>query len=462
MSTLHSPKPRKYRLPSCLIPVFVVFAVSLHYWWATLHAIAPGRHKVAGQARQTVGGSLPHLTEPKKAACLGLGLPHSSDVWITGSTDWDKYVSPQFGYTIRSLVDHHGFLLMPFDNVINAHSIWKANGSDVTQTLGIMASISPTRRAPAAILAWEAYNPELLAWLRGAAPVFFFADDLHYHTEEQRIQKELTFRNVDALFSTYAYSFRRFYPELTSLPVKWLPHAAAPYFHFDGINETAADTALLSGAINMHYPMRQLAQRLASTDQRIQMVAHPGYGPVTELNTTFHAQDRFATLLRQYRASITCGGALKYGYVVAKMMEIPATGSLMIVDESVVPQLSALGLFPQRHYLTFKDAPTLSRALDSALSKEEHIHAAVNEMRMAAQHVVLTRHTTSSRAQQLASELELWAGAWYSNKHNNTHAYCWHAFVADATIPYIGINNSEFDAISLLGRNWRVPQVDPM
>lgn len=256
------------------------------------------------------------------------------------------------------------------------------------------------------------------------------------------------------------HTFGRFYPNLTSLPVKWLPHAAAPYFHFDGINETATDSALLSGAINTNYPMRQVAQQLAITDHRIMTVAHPGYGPVSGLNKTFHAQERYAALLRQYRASITCGGASKYVYVVAKMFEIPATGSLMIVAESVTPQLKELGLFPKQHYLTFANETALAHALDVALSRDERQRFIVDRMRLAAQRVVLARHMTYDRARQIASELKLWAGAWHAKRDNKSFSYCWDAFVADATRARRATLNDSFALISLLSRDWRVPQVD--
>jgi hypothetical protein len=434
----------------------LVFALATHYWWAILHTNGPKATTPSSKDDASSHRLLDRLDEAQRTACLSLGLPQSSDVWITGSINWDRYVTPQFGYTIKSLVDHHGFFLVPFDHITHAHIAWKANGSNASQTLDEIALVSPTRRAPAAVLVWEAYSPEAIAWLRTAAPVFFFADDLHFRNQEQRAQKELTFKSVDVLFSTYAYNFRHFYPGVTSVPVKWLPHAAAPYFHFGTINRTAANSALLSGAISAAYPMRQIAQTVANADSRIAVVPHPGYGPVNRLNTTLYSQDRYAFLVRQYRASITCG--LVYKYVVAKMMEIPATGSLLIVDESVVPQLSELGLLPQQHYLTYADATTLKHALDVALSTEEMQRLSVDRMRSDAQRVVLRRHTTFARAWQLAAELKLWSGAWRAKHENNSYAYCWDAFVSDATFSDETTGQLDFAQVSFVSQGRIFPQ----
>jgi hypothetical protein len=363
---------------------------------------------------------------PKRFShCLDLGLKTDDDVWITGAVNWGRYVTSQFGYTISSAIEQHAFIPVGFAQ------IQAAVGKN--ESKHALAAMSPTNRSPAVVLVWEAYDPEVVMWLKQSVPVFFFADDLHYHSDEQRQKKQLVFENVDLLFNTYAYNFLRFYPALASLPVKWMPHAIAPYFLFDNINDRASPTAALSGAISSVYPLRQMAKRFSQKHNRIIVVPHPGYRVI---NDTSLVREKYAEVLRSHRAAITCGSI--YQYVVAKTLEIPATGSLLIVDRSLIPHLSELGMQLNTHLLSFHDEHSLRESLDIALSAEKHAQQVADRMRTAGQRLVLGRHSTFTRASELAAEVRLWAGAWHARRNDNAiNRGCWDAFVKDATTPFL-------------------------
>jgi Glycosyl transferases group 1 len=204
--------------------------------------------------------------------------------------------------------------------------------------------------------------------------------------------------------------------------VKWTPHAAAPYFLFNEINATASPTAILSGALSDWYPLRQMADKLV--DPRIVKLRHPGYGNASAMGSNVAIKDRYANLLRAH----------------AKMIEIPATGALLIVDVTMLPHLAELGLRSGEHFIPYHDAHSLQRALDYALSKVPKEADTVDDIRRRAQQVVLSRHSTITRARELADELRLWSDAWHT-RHRPTHikptSACWEAFIADATRPVV-------------------------
>lgn len=375
---------------------------------------------------------LANLDDHALRRCFSLSLEPEADVWVTSLRSWKKFVMPQFGWTIQALVSEHGFIDIKYDVIRDLYSELRDTDHDVSSRLALL---SPTKRVPSVILVWDSYtyDPEFIKWLRRVAPIFYFLDDLHFHSDEEKARKLATLSSVDFVFSTYAYHFTRFYPKLASLPVKWLPHAASPDFDFDGLNTNASNTALLSGAMSWHYPLRHLANKLASNDSRIQILHHPGYNDLDPSSTTVTVGQRFGQALHAHRASITCG--LVYHYVVAKMFEIPSTGSLLIVGNTVVPELAELGFYEGVHFLSFKDKDSLKQALDLALSNDAMVRARIDSMRLAAQRVVASRHTTSIRARELATELRLWAGAWHGRDFGLNQ--CWDAFTHDATIPFI-------------------------
>jgi hypothetical protein len=368
------------------------------------------------------------LSDGHAAFCLSLALDPGREIWITSDRDWNAHVMSQFGFTIDALVTEYGFVRVDMSAIRSTKAEWET--SNATNVDAYLLDLSPRKRLPTAILVWDSYafDPGVVKWLRQAAPIFYFIDDLHFHNNDDKRKKMDTISNVDFVFSTYAYNFLRFYPNATYLPVKWMPHAASPDYSFEGINAHASNTALLSGAMSRYYPLRVMAAKLATKDRRIVTLQHPGYGRVNRSDEKTIIGRRFALALREHRASITSG--LVFHHVIAKMFEIPASGSLLITGKSLAPQLAQLGFAEGAHYLTYEDEQTLEHALDLALSVDAIHRSRVDAMRHAAQRLVQRRHTTATRAEELARELRLWTAAWHSQENG-----CWSAFVADSTQP---------------------------
>ena len=101
----------------------------------------------------------------------------------------------------------------------------------------------------------------------------------------------------------------------------------------------------------------------------------------------------FITALHSALATITCG--LKIHYIVTKVVEIPATGSVLILSDDMPAQMERLGFLPWVHYVPY-NASSIDAVADWVLDPANR--GRVDEMRLAAQAVAWTRHTVAARA----------------------------------------------------------------
>jgi hypothetical protein len=88
----------------------------------------------------------------------------------------------------------------------------------------------------------------------------------------------------------------------------------------------------------------------------------------------------------------------KYQYVVAKYFEIPATGCLLVADDTVKSVLRRLGFIEHMHYV-----PVSKLNLEASLEWVLHPgnRPLLDMVRERAQRLVLDRHLTGNRAQQI-------------------------------------------------------------
>src|SRR6185295_5608359 len=171
---------------------------------------------------------------------------------------------------------------------------------------------------------------------------FFFTDDLHSFSEQMRQMKTVSFTLCETILSTCGYVWEKFYPELaTTRKVVWVPHSASPDFMLS-YNHDPENAILLSGAITLHYPLRQQMKLLQEQGSySIHHHCHPGYHCQYDYNKNENIGRGYARRINRYRAGFT--DSLIYGYVVAKYFEIPATGALLFADDAVSGPLRELG-----------------------------------------------------------------------------------------------------------------------
>lgn len=232
-------------------------------------------------------------------------------IFGTSVAAWMAYISPEFGFLLGSLRDHHDWAEVPGAGPTS----WDALADQ------LRAAVDPQCPLPSVVLFFEAY--ELLAALgpkTGAlarTEVWLGMDDLHWHSEAQHAAKRAAVTTVDLLLSTYAYLLDGMFPEAAAIPRVHMPHAAGPRFLVP-FNASPTPRILLSGATSLPwYPHRAHAKALhdAGSDA-FSLHAHPGYaaGAGTLHNATGCP---YADAIHGHLAAITCGSTLNYA--VAKV-----------------------------------------------------------------------------------------------------------------------------------------------
>jgi Glycosyl transferases group 1 len=295
------------------------------------------------------------------------------------------YVSREFYCVMRELLENYGWRQIETAKLLHDPRPLRA------------ALAAECGREPETILFWEGYhllNARASEVLALDCRKCIFADDLHSWDAAMKRGKHVAYLLCDTILCAYAYAADAFFPALSSMrEVVWAPHAAAPDFLLP-FNERAENAVLLSGAVSEHYPLRRRLKALHDAGAyAVRYHAHPGYRCDFD-----HARDEsvgrgYARAINRHRAAFT--DAPKYGYLVAKYFEIPATGALLLADRSVAGPFRKLGFVDGVHYLSVSDED-LEEKIEYVL--DEKNHGALDEVRRAGQRLVWARHQTRDRA----------------------------------------------------------------
>jgi hypothetical protein len=302
------------------------------------------------------------------------------------------YITREFYYVITELTKAYGW------KQIETRKLWKGPGTLQSSLLSKFGEL------PETVLFWESYEflKEHADDIRSlGSHKVILADDLNWRDGHGRRMKELGFELCDLVLSTYAYAWENFFPEIDYAKVVWIPHSASPDFMLS-YNESPENQVLLSGAINRHYPMRLQMQELLSRDpEAIAHHIHPGYYRRYQHRVKGDVGPGYAVKIHNYRAAFT--DSLTFKYVVAKYFEIPATGALLLADDSVREPLITLGFKENEHYVS-----TTSETLEAKIRyvRDEKNHAELDEIRKRGQALVWEKHKTSDRARQINEACE--------------------------------------------------------
>lgn len=310
---------------------------------------------------------------------------------------WRGYVSKDFHALFEELSGGYGW-----EYLATQHHPWDYNVSRAFTSWGQVADALGGGPAPAVLLVMEVWG--LGQWgardprLEGTA-VWFWVDDLHWLSEEQRGRKAAVLQPgaVDLVVGNYAPLLDSYFPAAAQLPRLHLPHAASAHFLLP-LNSAPLAKVLLAGSTEAaFYPYRALvAAKVAAGDARFVQLRHPGYSPAEMAVNNATTGAHFAAALHRHLAVLTDG--LTLNYTVAKCFEIPATGALLLVNSELTPHLAPLGFAPGVHFVEYT-RDTLDAVVDWVL--EEANRAAVDAMRAQGQALVWTRHTVHHRAAAL-------------------------------------------------------------
>lgn len=297
-----------------------------------------------------------------------------------------SYVSREFYHVMTDLITHFNW------RHVETYKLATATGPIRDRLL------AECHELPDTILFWECYN-----LLYPLAPEIYelpcrkviLADDLHWWDQRMRQTKVVAFALCDVVISTVGYCWNKLYPEFASTKkVVWVPHSASPDFAVP-YNHNPENAIFVSGAAGIYYPLRN-RMRALSHAYPIVCHDHPGYYTGYDYDSHDAIGRGYAMKINRYRAGFT--DSSRFHYVLAKYFEIPATGALLVADDSVSEPLRELGFVEHEHYVPV-NAANLEETIAFVL--DDGNHEALDEIRKRGRELVWARHKSIDRARQI-------------------------------------------------------------
>lgn len=163
-----------------------------------------------------------------------------------------------------------------------------------------------------------------------------FSGDVQCYNDKTCLDSRLkVYDRCDVILSqTYEY-FAKLYPQFLSkfelFPLFFSPHDRYTKLLF---NNKPKISCLLSGSVNEIYPLRLFIKNNIKVG-------------TIRYESPIHVGDNYANLLHSYFCCVTSSSI--FNYVLAKHFEIPATGALLLANET--SDLERVGLVPYHHYI---------------------------------------------------------------------------------------------------------------
>ena len=297
---------------------------------------------------------------------------------------WEEYSMKQFIQILGYLVEKGWSRYVPS----NEH--WVTSIDNMITSFG---------RSPDVILLLEDYNvlnPENHLYnrhlLHGTQIICWF-DDVVRKTkmlEPPFFSQGLLLSMSQLLLPTYEYVVNIRMPDAAHVPRVWMPHSTTSQFLLP-FNTDPVYTILLAGTIDPDvYPMRSfIFDKMNHGDERFEHYQSPGYFPG---KSSQHANS-FASAINDHVACII--DASTNQFVVAKVFEVMATGSLLLVTDDILYPLIELGLHHGKHFISY-NITTLDSIVDWVLLPENKL--LVEDIRRRGQDLVRNNHLTTHRA----------------------------------------------------------------
>jgi len=214
--------------------------------------------------------------------------------------------------------------------------------------------------------------------------LFLFPGDVQCYNDSSGLEcyrnKLKVFNRSDKIFSFSNEYFMEMYPEFVDKYII-LPKSFAPIDRFKQfeLNESPINKCLLSGSTHATvYPIRTsiIKKKHFLIDYR----------------NVIYTGDKYARLLHSYFCCITCASI--YKYALAKSFEIPATGSLLITEET--KDLTALGFIPDIHYIPFTSSNVFNVVTECIKNHKDY-----TEIRKTGMNFVRKNHSINNRIELL-------------------------------------------------------------
>src|SRR5437867_4802906 len=202
------------------------------------------------------------------------------------------YVTREFHYITTDLMSTYGW------QHIEISKLWNGPGTVRDNLIEEFGELPETVLFSQAYEFLQAHAPDIQ---RLDCHKVFLADDLHWWNEPMRKMKLTSFSLCETVLSTYAYTWAKFYPELSGLKkLVFVPHSASPDFILP-YNPCPENSIFLSGAMSQHYPLRlQMMDLFAQRSYSIKYHRHPGYHSGYDYNSNPNIGRGYAEKINEY------------------------------------------------------------------------------------------------------------------------------------------------------------------
>jgi hypothetical protein len=255
-----------------------------------------------------------------------------------GSDDFGAVLSntAPFWYAIR---DAFGFELRYADEVD------VPSGTDLVLMFGV-----PYHNRPKLI-------PGLLD-LDKKTKLVMYPGDLNCYNNKLCLENKIkVFDRCDLIVSGgyefFVKTYPQFLPKYKFLPLFFSPHDRYTQLNF---NEKPLARCLLSGALNPKvYPLRVFIRNNST---------------LVDYRPAKYVGDAYAKLLHSYFCCVTCSSV--FNFAVAKCFEIPATGSLLLVNET--EDLKKAGFVAYKHYVPITKKNVVNQIAECVNNQKKYNH----------------------------------------------------------------------------------------
>jgi len=213
----------------------------------------------------------------------------------------------------------------------------------------------------------------------------YFEDLECWDNKECIKNKLLAFERFDVLVGSFPETFSKWYPQFLHKYIHY-PNHFAPFERFAALktNSEPIMKCLLSGSSNKYYPFRQYIINKIPTDifqyrkKKILFADYPKF-------------------LNNYFCAIATGASSSV--VVAKYLEIPAAGTLLLAEE--INDVILLGLKANVHYVPITRETVVEKIREVLRNPERYI-----EMRDRATKLVRENHSEINRFEEFKNILQ--------------------------------------------------------
>jgi hypothetical protein len=244
-----------------------------------------------------------------------------------------------------------------------------------------------------------------LATLNKNVKLIGYLHDLHPFNDKKYKKRMKTMLNrYDIILSDREELLKKHYPDYSD-KIVFFPNFFAPHIRYTSLefNKFPIFKCLLSGYIKRKkeqvYPLRNFV--FDNIDKsKVVIIPHPGYVKSRKevlADESYYIGDGYAKKLHSYFCCLATSS--KFNIVLVKYLEIPATGSLLIANETT--DLKKAGFISGEHYISITEKNAFEVIYECLDNYSKYTQIRKNGMNF-----VRKNHSINNRFEQLKGILE--------------------------------------------------------